>query len=441
MPPGCEAEAALVARREVRSARNLCELVEVLADGRAVAASAPAPEVPADVALPDLADVRGQVMARLAIEAAAAGGHHLLLLGPPGAGKTMLAQRLPSLLPALGRDLALETTMIHSAAGLPLPGGLVRRPPLRAPHHTASLVAMVGGGTASMRPGEVSLAHGGVLFLDELGEFQPAVLDGLRQPLEEGVVRVTRAGPSVEFASRFLLVAAMNPCPCGAAVNPVRAVRRRGARYRAGCPAAARPFRPAARGQRPAVDELLGGPPASPPPRSTVRVRRARATAAARGDGLQRRHPGPPLDELAPLSPGAEAVLRRELEADRLTGRGLHRVRRVARTLADLRGRQARSSTRRGELSAQPPHRPARARPEGRVSVVVGAFRVPPLRSAVGRYRRRPTAAASASLETMTPRRLLLLVRSGLPLGAVWEGVVSGRSEGLPAVHRLWEEH
>ena len=170
---------------------------------------------------PDLADVQGQALGRLAVEVAAAGGHHLLLVGPPGAGKTMLAERLPGLLPPLELKQAMEVTRIHSAAGIALPPGvLIRRPPMRAPHHSASLVSLIGGGSTLMRPGELSCAHHGVLFLDELGEFPSDVLDTLRQPLEEGRVLVCRARASVLFPARVLLVAAMNPCPCGREGGP-----------------------------------------------------------------------------------------------------------------------------------------------------------------------------------------------------------------------------
>jgi magnesium chelatase family protein len=166
----------------------------------------------------DLSDVRGQPMARMALEVSAAGGHHLMLLGPPGCGKTMLAERLPTLLPPLDRKVALEVTAIHSVAGrLPPDGPLVTRPPYCAPHHTASRAAMVGGGSGVPRPGAASLAHRGVLFLDEAPEFGPGVLDSLRQPLEDGWVTIARASTSARFPARFTLVLAANPCPCAAA--------------------------------------------------------------------------------------------------------------------------------------------------------------------------------------------------------------------------------
>jgi magnesium chelatase family protein len=293
-------------------------------------------------AAPDLADVRGQRVARRALEVAAAGGHHLLLVGPSGSGKSMLAARLPGLLPALSRTMALEVTRVHSVAGQPLPpNGLIERPPFRAPHHGVSPVAMIGGGTSLMRPGEISLAHGGVLFLDEMGEFAVPVLDALRQPLEEGQVRVSRARGSATFPARFILVGAMNPCPCGDGGAPGQCQcsevsRERYARRLSG-PLLDR-FDMAVRVDRPTSFELMGPKGGEPSAPVAARVAQARQRAAERGVASNAALPTSVLADLAPLSAGAASLVERNLRSGTLSARGLHRVQRLARTVADLEG-------------------------------------------------------------------------------------------------------
>jgi magnesium chelatase family protein len=277
-------------------------------------------------------------VARRALEVAAAGGHHLLLFGPPGAGKTMLAAAMPSVLPPLSDEEALEVALVWGAAGLMRNGSGV--PPFRSPHHTANVAALVGGGSGLPTPGEVSVAHRGVLFMDELGEVPGRLLESLRQPIEDGHVTIARRGHTVTFPSRFQLVAATNPCPCGF----------KGDRL-VGCSCTAAALnRYRGRFSGPLLDRLdlrvrverldlaaMTGPPGESSADVRKRVVAARAIQLERG-GMNRLLTGSQLDD-QPFTPEAMRLLAGAVERLRLTGRGWDRVRRVARTIADLDGR------------------------------------------------------------------------------------------------------
>ena len=346
-------EAAVVEGIDVLGAGSLKEVMALLNGEAEIVPAVPGAAEPFEVAAgryeEDFADVKGQALAKRALEIAAAGGHNVLMIGAPGSGKTMLARRMPTILPPLSPGEALETTKIHSVAGKAgAAGGLMARRPYRAPHHTISQVALIGGGQ-SPRPGEVSLAHNGVLFLDELPEFGRSVLEVLRQPLEEKKITVSRAKYSVEYPANFTLVAAMNPCPCGYYNHPAReCVCSPGSVHRY-----------MSRISGPLMDridmhvevtpvcaaELSAAAPGESSAAIRARVVRAREVQAVRFRGAQGVHTNAMMNaamlrEYCRPDAASAALLERAMERLNLSARAYDRILKVARTIADLAGHE-----------------------------------------------------------------------------------------------------
>ena len=342
-PKACGAEAAWVGATEVIGAANLIDVVRHLTGQTLISPAEPGEVAPAGGG-PDLRDVKGQERAKRALEIAAAGRHHLIMVGTPGSGKSMLAARIPGILPPLTAPEALETSMIQSLCGLLDEGGINRARPFREPHHTASMAAIVGGGRHA-RPGEISLAHNGVLFMDEFPEFPRTVLETLRQPIETGEIMIARANAHVKYPCKFMLVAAANPCKCGYLSDPSRACAR--------APQCGEDY--LGRISGPMMDRFdlrLEVPPvaftdldlpASGDPSTVVagRVAAARNIQTSRYNdhaGLRQNADveGNLLEEVATPDAEGRALLSRVAEKMGLSARGYHRVLRVARTIADL---------------------------------------------------------------------------------------------------------
>ncbi|HEX3674918.1 MAG TPA: YifB family Mg chelatase-like AAA ATPase [Rhizomicrobium sp.] len=343
-PAACGAEAAWAGGVEIIAAPSLIALVNHVKGAQVL--NPPSAKIAEDRGIfPDMKDVKGQETAKRALEIAAAGGHNMLMIGPPGSGKSMLAARLPGLLPPLDAREALEISMVQSLAGELREGAISRRRPFRSPHHSASMAALIGGGLR-VRPGEVSLAHLGVLFLDELPEFQRPVLDSLRQPIETGEAVVARANAHLRFPARFQLVAAMNPCRCGYASEPGRACGR--------APKCSGDYQSRISGplsdrmdihvEVPAVSaqDLALPPPSEGTEAIAARVAKARAVQRKRyeevGIRTNSEAEGEVLEQAATPEPAGTRLLAEAAETMRLTARGYHRVLRVSRTIADLAG-------------------------------------------------------------------------------------------------------